>query len=440
PMLSPHLAGLVRSAAPAVAFHRLTIDAPLQQRLEALVHDRAAQFDRHFSAAVIVADHRSGEVLASIGAPNLFDSARLGYIDMTRAVRSPGSTLKPLIYGLAFEAGLAHPESMIEDRPTAFGAYLPQNFDKVFHGTVSVRTALQLSLNIPAVTVLDGVGPARLLARMRRAGINPVLPVGSGPGLAIGLGGLGLSLRDLVVLYAAIARGGKAVPLVERMDKRSTAAAPPQLLSAEAAWQVADILAGAPSLPTAAMNHLAYKTGTSYGHRDAWAIGFDGRYVVGIWLGRPDGASAPGTVGIDQAAPLLFEVFGRLDGAPVPLSAPPPGVLTVSNAELPLPLRRLRQPKAGPTGSQIGPQIAFPPDRARVELGLSDDTIPPGTGTLALKVRNGTPPFTWMINGRPLDATSYERAANWRPDGPGYTSIAVIDAHGNSDRVGVYLQ
>ena len=446
PLLSPHLAERARRAAPGVSTHRLTISRPLQQRLEKLLRDRAAGFDEQISAALIVVDHHSGEVLAAIGSPDLFDAARQGYIDMTLALRSPGSTLKPLIYGLAFEAGLAHPESLVEDRPTAFGSYVPQNFDHTYRGTVSVRSALQLSLNIPAVMALDAVGPARLLARMRRAGLAPRLPPGGrAPGLAIGLGGLGLSLRDLVTLYAGIARGGTAVALVERLDAPRETAAPRRFLSAGAAWQVADILAGVPAPPTAAIGRVAYKTGTSYGHRDAWAIGFDGRHVVGVWIGRPDGASAPGIAGIDQAAPLLFEAFGRLGGERVALSPPPPGLLTVSNAELPLPLRRLRRPGAGPPAARPGPEIAFPPDGARVDLGLAAGMNRPGTAGLALaglalKVRNGTPPFTWLVNGRPLDTTAYERAASWRPDGPGFISISVIDARGNSDRVRVFLQ
>jgi penicillin-binding protein 1C len=440
PLLSPHLAERVRRTAPGVAVHRLTVSRPLQQRLEKLLRERATRFDRRLSAALIVVDHDSGEVLAAIGSPGLFDTARQGYIDMTLALRSPGSTLKPLIYGLAFEAGLAHPESLVDDRPTAFGSYVPQNFDNIFRGTVSVRSALQLSLNIPAVTALDAVGPARLLARMRRAGLAPRLPPGRAPGLAIGLGGLGLSLRDLVALYAGIAGGGTAVALVERIDAPRATAAPRRFLSAGAAWQVADILAGVPAPPAAAMSQLAYKTGTSYGHRDAWAVGFDGRHVVGVWIGRPDGAPAPGIAGIDQAAPLLFEAFGRLGGELAPLPAPPLGVLTVSNAELPLPLRRLRQPAAGPLAARSGPEIAFPPNGARVDLGLGAEMNRPNTAGLALKVRNGTPPFTWLVNGRPLDAVPYERAASWRPDGPGFISISVIDAQGNSDRVEVFLQ
>ena len=168
------------------------------------------------SVAILVADHKTGEILASIGSSDLFDERRDGFIDMTRAVRSPGSTLKPLIYGLAFELGLAHPETLIEDKPIDFAGYSPENFDREFHGTVSIRRALQLSLNVPAIELLEAVGPARLVARMRRAGATPVLPDISPPGLAVGLGGVGVTLTDLVAIHAAIARGGMSVPLVNR--------------------------------------------------------------------------------------------------------------------------------------------------------------------------------------------------------------------------------
>src|SRR6185312_9243580 len=170
-------------------------------------------------------------------------------VDMTRALRSPGSTLKPLIYGLAFEEGLAVPESLIEDRPTGFGAYAPENFDGFHRGTVTMREALTQSLNVPAIIVLDAVGPARLVARMKRAGVNAVLPDQSAPGLAIGLGGIGITLRDLVQLYASIARGGTEValrdgvndaPIVPLVDEGAP------VLSDQAAWYVSDVLSDTP--------------------------------------------------------------------------------------------------------------------------------------------------------------------------------------------------
>ena len=221
---------------------------------------------------------------------------------MTTAVRSPGSTLKPFIYGLAFEAGLAHPETLIEDRAVRFGNYAPKNFDEGYHGTVSIRDALDQSLNIPAVKVLAAVGPGKLAGRFRRVGVEPQFPDKTPPTLAMALGGVGLTLHDVATLYASLARGGEAVTLTHRLGEKPNAAQlllqgkrklMPQaqyVLSPVAAWYVTDILKDAPPPLNAKGGRFAYKTGTSYGYRDAWAVGYDGSYTVAVWVGRPDGA------------------------------------------------------------------------------------------------------------------------------------------------------
>jgi penicillin-binding protein 1C len=186
--------------------------------LEPLAHDRALAIGPYVSVAIVVVDNASGEILARVGSADYFDYSRAGQVDMTRAVRSPGSTLKPFIYGLAFEDGFVHPESLIEDRPIRFGSYAPENFDQTFQGTVPVRKALQLSLNVPAIALLDRVGSSRLAARLRQAGANLVLPKDEAPGLAMGLGGVGITLQDLALLYAGLPRLGTTRPLREIMD------------------------------------------------------------------------------------------------------------------------------------------------------------------------------------------------------------------------------
>jgi len=434
PMLAAHAAGRAVRGDPQRSAHRLTLDADLQARLERLAAERAADLGSRISAALLVADHRSGEILASVGSAGLLDAERDGFVDMTRALRSPGSTLKPLIYGLAFEAGIAHPESLVEDRPAGFAGYVPTNFDRSFQGTVTVRRALQLSLNVPAVRLLDQVGPARLVARMRRAGAEPVLSDLSPPGLAIGLGGVGVRLTDLVAIYAAIARGGRPVALRESWDLPAPAPGSRRVLDERSAWYVSSILAGVPPPLHAAPGGIAFKTGTSYGYRDAWAVGFDGRYVAGVWAGRPDGAPVPGLTGIEAAAPLLLDLFARLMER-VPLPPAPAGVLVASTPELPSPLRRIAE-TGGDRVSVDGPDIAFPRPGTRVDLGLSK-----GVGRLlALKVRGGSPPFVWFANGVPVQREQYGRTASWEPDGPGFTSISVMDGRGRSSQVGVYLQ
>ncbi len=428
PALAPHLAERLRAAAPLASRHETTIDGNLQAALERLAAGVVARRGERLSVALVVADHRTGEILASVGAAEWTDDRRAGFIDMTLALRSPGSTLKPFVYALAFDEGLAHPETLIEDRPTAFGTYAPQNFDKSFRGTIPVREALQLSLNIPVVSLTEAIGPARLMTALKRAGVEAEVP-GGAPGLAIALGGLGVSLRDLVQAYAGLARLGRPIALSERPG--GAAPLPQPLFGAEAAWSVVDILAGLPPPPGAPAGRLAYKTGTSYGHRDAWALGFDGGHVIGVWIGRADGSSVPGAFGGALAAPVLFEAFGRLKPRYDALPPPPPATLIVANARLPQPLQRFR-----PRGSlAVGPleplELAFPPDGAEVETDGA---------TLLAKVRGGTAPFTWLANGTPVAIAERARETVLPISGAGFLTLSVIDAAGRSARVSIRLR
>lgn len=429
PALAPHLADRALARDPMRPLHRLTLDATLQAQLEALAQRAVQGRGDALSAALLVADHRTGEILTSVGAPDFTDTARRGFVDMTQALRSPGSTLKPLIYGLAFDEGLAHPETLIEDRPTAFGQYRPVNFDGRYRGTIRLREALQQSLNIPAVALTEALGPARVMAHLKRAGMHPELP-GDAPGLAIALGGLGVTLEDLTRLYAALANGGRPVPLYWQAEAEPGAPGS-RVLSAEAAWQVADILRGTPAPPAAPQGLLAFKTGTSYGHRDAWAVGFDGEHVVAVWMGRADGTPVPGAFGGELAAPLLFEAFARLKPRPAALPPPPPSVLLVSNAELPQPLQRFRPRDAVFAPMPGGPELTFPPDGAELELGRTD---------LVVKLSAGTPPFTLLIDGKPVLTGLRMREAALPAPGPGFVTLTVIDAHGLAARARLRLR
>src|SRR5690606_8841151 len=201
PAMAAHAADRAVRNAPSRQSHRLTLSKRVQRGLEAVARASAAKLGPKISVAMVLADARTGEVLGEVGSADYFDAGRSGWIDMTRASRSPGSTLKPFIYGLAIEQGLVAQETMIEDRPADFAGYRPRNFDMSYQGDVTVRQPLQLSLNVPAVRLLDAVGPARLTARFRQAGVAPELPQNEPPGLAIGLGGVGVTLRDLVQLY-----------------------------------------------------------------------------------------------------------------------------------------------------------------------------------------------------------------------------------------------
>lgn len=429
PALAPHLTDRLARAAPQGARIETTIDAGLQRAAEALARRAVAGLAGQVSAAMIFADHQSGEILAQVGAADWSDDRRAGFVDMTQALRSPGSTLKPFVYALAFDDGLAHPETLIEDRPVAFGAWHPQNFDRKFRGTVSIRTALTQSLNIPVVTLTEALGPARLMASLRRAGADLRLPGGE-PGLAVSLGGVGITLQDLVQAYAALARLGAPVHLSAEaggaypLDSR--------LFGAVAAWQVTDILARIAPPPGGQPGRIAYKTGTSYGHRDALAVGFDGRHVGGVWLGRPDGTPVPGAFGGDLAAPVLFELFARAKATPDPLPPPPPATLLLPNARLPLPLQRFRPRDAVfAAAPEDAPTLAFPPDGAELEAPQ---------GGLVVKLRGGVAPFTWLANGVPVAIGSRLRETTLPMPGPGFVMLTVLDARGRSASAQIRLR
>jgi penicillin-binding protein 1C len=436
PKHAAHVAQAAARAHPNAREVAVTIDRRLQAALERLAAGRAKKLGSKVSVAIVVADQATGAILGSVGSADLFDADTDGYVDMTQAVRSPGSTLKPLIFGLAFELGLAHPESLIEDRETAFGAYVPVNFDGLSRGTVTVRQALTESLNIPAVTVLDAVGTARFIARLKRAHVDPKLPPGEPPGLAVGLGGVGVTLRQLVSLYAAVARGGGPVVLHDG----ATPSAPdpfdaPPVLDKVAAWYVADILAGVPPPLNGTAGRIAYKTGTSYGYRDAWSVGFDGKHVVGVWVGRPDGVPVPGITGIAAAAPILFESFDRLASRSTPLPEAPTGVLLASNAELPEPLKHFRHQDDAKNTRDSAPQIAYPANGVDIDLGIATGDISP----LVVKIRNGSPPFSFFADGAPIGRSAFARQSLWTPSGPGFVTLSVVDAKGRSDSVKVFL-
>lgn len=449
PFLAPHLAERLHMADPAASVIASTIDRDLQHKLEELAARTIGQFEATANIAILVVANDGRRVVASVGSAGYFDRRRAGPIDMTMAVRSPGSALKPFIYGMGFEDLVCHPETIVVDRPTHFGGYAPKNFDRLYRGEVKLAEALQLSLNIPAVAVLDLVGPRRFAARLASAGVRLRLPeAGTEPSLPIALGGVGVTLRDLVTLYAALADGGRALPLRDRIHDEAGVSAP--LLSASAAWQITSILRDTPPPPhllpgesTLDGRQIAYKTGTSYGFRDAWAIGYDRDYTVGVWVGRPDGSFSPGRMGREAAAPLVFAAFSMLP-PPGPEALrrppPPPGTLVASQSELPPGLKRLRPRRGGDiatiaTGRETL-RLAAPLDGSTVEVPRLEDG---GLSTVLLRATGGTMPLTFLVNGRPIATTAFRRQAEWQPDGIGRASVTVLDANGRAASADIWL-
>jgi penicillin-binding protein 1C len=415
PAQAPHLAARLTNGTAAVS---TTLDARLQQRLERWAQQQAALIPPPASFAVLVADNRRRVALAWLGSPDVHAAARQGAVDMVRAVRSPGSTLKPLIYALALDAGVITPTTVFDDRPSWFGSYHPQNFGETFAGQVPLSVALQRSLNVPAVLTLDRLGAARGYAALRQTGITlRWRGPDAQPGLPLALGGVGTRLIDLVALYQALATDGRFARL--RVVAGESPAAPQPFVSATAAATIRSILADAPlppGLTRADSRRIAFKTGTSYGFRDAWAVGVSGDYTVGVWLGRADGSPLPGQFGIKSAAPLLFSVFALL----------PPDMGTGSKtaaASLPPPRFVFTPPPAAARPQVPRVQLVFPRDG----MTLWAATVPPEG--LPLTATGGTPPYSWLINGRPLSAQPGAEPL-WQPDSIGEAALVVVDRDG----------
>ncbi len=439
PLLAPHSTDqslAIMKDAPAI---QLTLDSGIQKTLEQLARDRAIALGPDVSIGILAVDNETGDVLAHVGSSDYFDNKRAGQVDMTRAVRSPGSTLKPFIYGLAFEDGFVHPESLIEDRPIRYGSYAPENFDMTFQGTVTVRKALQMSLNVPAIALLDRVGSSRLTARIKQAGANLILPKDETPGLAMGLGGVGITLSDLTRLYAGLARSGDTVALREIVRPDDTDEPETRrLLDPSAAWLIGNVLMGTPPPDNAPRNRLAFKTGTSYGYRNAWSVGFDGRMTIGVWVGRPDGAPVPGLTGRTAAAPILFDAFARTGKLPMALAKAPKGTLMASNAKLPLPLRRFRP--AGDfvrTGGEQTLRIQFPLNGSRIDAFGGGEA---SQSAMPVRVAGGVLPLTMMVNGVAVGHIDSRRRKLVDPPGPGFVRLTVMDATGAADTVVVRIQ
>lgn len=338
PLLAPLFAERVKKIFPKIQRVDTTLDAGIQASVEQLASARLAVLPPRVSLATLVVDNATLEVRAYAGSADFADDERFAHVDMVQGKRSPGSTLKPFLYGLALDEGLVHSESLLADVPQSFAGYQPGNFQANFSGPVGVTEALQKSLNVPAVEVLDRLGPARFVSLLRRGGLKLELPRGATPNLSVILGGVSVSLEGLVGAYTSLARGGLAG------KPRYTADAPleeARMMSEGAAFIVRDVLeAGGPVARqveggVGARRGIAWKTGTSFGFRDAWAVGVSDRYTVGAWVGRPDGTPNPGFFGANVAAPLLVDIFAAIDDAR-PLARTPPASVTQAKICWPL--------------------------------------------------------------------------------------------------------
>ena len=321
----PHLALRLKNEFPDEPTIYTAIRPQKQRQAEELVKNyiNRLQYRNIHNAAVLVINNETGAVEAYVGSADFANPYDGGQVDGVRAVRSPGSTLKPLLYATAFDKGLLTPKTVLNDVPTNFGGYEPENFDQLFNGPVTVEFALANSLNVPAVKVLKDVGTPALVEQLKKAGFQTVSKQSKDLGLSLILGGCGVTLEELTRLFAAFAREGKVQPItlgsptVLPKKNKTTGS---EIVSPGAAFLITNVLTQItrPDLPTNFANtyhlpRIAWKTGTSYGRRDAWSVGYNKRYTVGVWVGNFSGQGVPELSGAETATPLLFSIFNNLD-------------------------------------------------------------------------------------------------------------------------------
>ncbi len=414
---------------------RSSLDSRLQAEVERIALTRAEGFGADVQVSVLVVNVPTRGVRAMVGSASRTRAG--GWIDLTAQPRSPGSTLKPFIYALAFDDGAAAPDTRISDLPRQFDGYQPENFDRMFHGDVRIAEALQHSLNLPAVIMLDKIGPDRFAAQLTLAGAAPrITGAGESAGLALALGGAGLTARELAVLYAALGDEGHAKPLVWRAsdEKESHAAAGQRFLSEESAAEILRILKNAPMpegrMPgrlTANAPQVAFKTGTSWGYRDAWAAGVSGDHVIIVWVGRADGAPRTGITGRDEALPVLFEIADRVALHLEDEGAGATRLVTETRFKSKGALRAVDTDRP--------PEILFPPNGSELWGGdATGDAARPFV--LAGRGEGG---LNWFVDGVPC-ATDAAGSPLWQPDRPGFYTVTAVDALGRSSRVRVRVR
>ncbi len=444
PVLARHLADRLHRGSPHAVVIQTLIDRSLQQRVEAIGRAAVMRQPDPANIAVLVVRNADLAVRCYLGGAAYFDSERAGMVDLVEAMRSPGSALKPLIYGIAFEDLLVHPDTIVTDDAVNLNGYAPENFDRTYRGDLRIRDALIASVNTIPVLLLHSIEPERFVNRLLNAGIDVELPDELPAGLAVAIGGIGIDLEGITELYVGLANRGMVRPL--RFLSASGLKQGRRLLTADAAWAVDDILADMPPpvgrsyMPAAdGGRRLAYKTGTSYGYRDAWAIGFDTDYTVAVWVGRPDGISRLGTTAATTAVPIMFRIFDLL---PRPLhdAAADPPLDSILARHDSLPPRLQRFPASTALSSEIAPgsplSIDFPANGSIVSAQRTRGALAP----LSVVAKGGRPPFYWFVDGRALPGADASPRVTLTPKGRGQITIEVMDADGQQASTSLWVE
>ncbi|MCB9064666.1 MAG: penicillin-binding protein 1C [Chitinophagales bacterium] len=301
-----------------------TIDKRVQSEAEEIVNEymMALRLKNIHNCAVLIIDNKTREVKTYIGSPDFFDNEHNGQVDGVASPRSPGSTLKPILYAVCADKGIVTPKTIIADVPINMDGYMPENYDLTFRGNVTAEDALKNSLNIPAVKLINETGTDMFIKTLSLGGVSSIWNNRRSFGLSLILGGCTIRLDELTGMYASLANDGVYEPLrwtTDTAKHTGLSRKPVRLFSSSAAYMITSIISDLyrPDLPNLFDNakdipKVAWKTGTSYGRKDAWSIGYNKNYTIGVWVGNFDGTGVPELNGAGIATPLLFRIFNTV--------------------------------------------------------------------------------------------------------------------------------
>lgn len=330
PLKAPHFSRMTMERSGRIPEVLTTLDYPLYQAAQKTVETHVARLRSQDidNAACVIIHIPTREIRALVGSADFFEKGYGGAINLAETKRSPGSTLKPFLYALAFDQGRLTPDTFLYDIPVDYSGYSPENYDRSWSGQVTVRQALARSLNVPAVNTLALTGVEEFMNLLKKGGISTLDKSPMKYGLPLALGGCEIKLTELTNLYACLGDRGRFRPLTYAPNSTSVST---QIISPEAAWLTLEMLSSVTRpdmnetwMLTRDMPETAWKTGTSFGHRDAWAVGISGDYAIGVWVGNPDGRPRKGISGAVHAGPLLFDLL-RTAAPGGKLPAPPEG-------------------------------------------------------------------------------------------------------------------
>lgn len=334
PRNAQHFCIRMKKQYPDQSIIKSNLNSTVQATTEKIVRNASARLKMMNinNASVLIIDNTTRAVVSYVGSADFNDATDAGQVDGVNAIRSPGSTLKPLLYATAFDKGLLTPKTKINDVPVNVAGYFPVNYNKEFNGSVTVEYALINSLNIPAIKTLNDVGVKDFITKLKASHFNSIAKNEKGMGLSLILGGCGVTLEQLVAQYAAFANEGNYLPVKWLQNDKDTNKV--AIMTAQSAYMINSILTQLhrPDLPfnfqnTTHLPRVAWKTGTSYGRRDAWSIGYNKQYTIGVWVGNFSGLGVPELNGADIATPLLFELFNTIDyNSTANWFAPPKGI------------------------------------------------------------------------------------------------------------------